>query len=489
MSLLRAPFVGLQLADLQRLAEIEDYPAFLRAFAENRVEAALSEDARARLARLTMAWPTSSNAMDELPARSLVETLWLKLGGADAYADPAALAHAGRLLSLLDSLGPATVSVEALRQAGQSLFAEDLSESRLEILTVHKAKGLEFDHVLLPFLERTTRADEGELLLWRALPEGLLMGVQDDDGPFEWLKRENRFRERHERQRLFYVACTRARHSLTLFASTPGSAGDKPLDTAMLSLLWPQLETGDTGELVVIEPADESAPVQPDFFEPAENRDQPAAPIFRRLRSDYRWQAPDLTSVTGLPTTPGRERQDPLEARMEVVLGIVVHGALERLAEHVLPDQPDRYIEDSLPIWRAMATEHELQAEDVDRVVSETARQMAAVLGHDDGRWVLTPRPDARSELALTGVLEGSIQNLVIDRTFTDPDTGERWIVDFKTAIPHPGISEDAFLSIEIGRYRPQLTRYGEVATALFGQPIRLALYFTALPRLVELTT
>ncbi|TNF90325.1 MAG: hypothetical protein EP301_01285 [Gammaproteobacteria bacterium] len=228
--------------------------------------------------------------------------------------------------------------------------------------------------------------------------------------------------------------------------------------------------------------------MQPDFFEPTESRGQPAAPPYRRLRSDYRWQAPALAALTGLATTPGRERQDPLEARMEVVLGIVVHGALERLAENALPEQPARFIRESLPLWRAMAMEHELTAEDVDRVVSATASQLEAVLSHDEGRWVLTPREDAASELALTGVLDGNIENLVIDRTFTDTDTGERWIVDFKTAIPHPDVSEDTFVSTEIARYRPQLARYGEVAAVLYDQPIRLALYFTALPKLVELT-
>ena len=247
MSLLRAPFIGLRLVDLQQLADIEDFPAFLQAVRSGNVQAPLSDDALGRLQRLASLWPARLTFTDELPTRSVVETTWLKLGGADAYLDPAALTHAGRLLALLDDLGPGVVTVDALAQAAQNLFATDLSESRLEILTVHKAKGLEFDHVLLPFLERTTRSDEGELLLWRALPEGLLMGVQDDDGPFEWLRRENRYRERHERQRLFYVACTRAKKSLSLFATPPET--DKPPDTAMLSLLWPQLLAADTGGL------------------------------------------------------------------------------------------------------------------------------------------------------------------------------------------------------------------------------------------------
>lgn len=488
MSLLRAPFIGLRISDLQLLAGVEDYPAFLEALREQNVQIPLSADAFERLRRLAAGWPLSRTIADELPTRSIVETTWLKLGGADAYADPAALTHAERLLTLLDSLGPASVSLEALRQAGQSLFAADLSESRLEILTVHKAKGLEFDHVLLPFLERTTRSDESELLLWRALPEGLLMGVQEDDGPFEWLKRENRYRERHERQRLFYVACTRAKQSLTLFASM--SFSDKPPDTAMLSLLWPQLTSTDVGELLIQQMPEESLPVQPDLFVmPEPEDDQP--PLLKRLVSGYQWQPPETSTLAERVATEEVARQDPLEARMEVILGIVVHGALEQLAQTDIPGDLTGFIADYMPgarrLWHAMASEHELSAEDVELVVNTAAQQISQVLGHAEGRWVLEARPDARSELALTGVVEGGIQNLVIDRTFTDPESGERWVVDFKTAIPHPGISEDVFIRTETNRYRPQLERYGLVATALFDQPVRLALYFTALPKLVEL--
>ncbi len=483
MSLMRAPFVGLKIADLQQLADMEDFPAFLRAFRANDVQSALSDDARERLARLAGNWPDNPAMVHELPTRSVVETTWLKLGGADAYADPAALTHAGRLLALLDLAGPDALTLTALRQAGQSLFASDLTESRLEILTVHKAKGLEFDHVLVPFLERTTRSDESELLLWRALPEGLLMGVQEDDGPFEWLKRENRYRERHERQRLFYVACTRAKQTLTLFASEPGA--DKPAETTMLSLLWSQLEAAETGELVVSQSLDDTVPVQPDFFESSDPDEDEPVP-FRRLINGYHWQPPAASPLTALATAAEPEPQDPLEARMEVVLGIVVHGALEQLAERELPEDPADYLSQNRARWEAMAREHELSEEDVARVVSVTADQMSAVLTDPEGRWLLAPGPEAHSEFALTGVVDGGVQNLVIDRTFTDPESGERWVVDFKTAIPHPGVSEADFIRIERNRYRPQLERYGALAGALFDQPVRLGLYFTALPKLVE---
>ena len=37
---------------------------------------------------------------------------------------------------------------------------------KLELLTMHKSKGLEFDHVLLPGLSHTTKHDNKDLLIW-----------------------------------------------------------------------------------------------------------------------------------------------------------------------------------------------------------------------------------------------------------------------------------------------------------------------------------
>ena len=227
-------------------------------------------------------------------------------------------------------------------------------------------------------------------------------------------------------------------------------------------------------------------PVQPDFFDTADSGER-APVLFSRLVSDYQWQPPATATLAGLTTDTEAERQDPLEARLEVVLGIVVHAALEDLAGDALPEDLAAYLQAARPRWQAMASEHDLVAADVDRVVETTEEQIRSVLEHEDGRWLLSPAPDAHSELALTAAIDGRVENLIIDRTLNDPESGERWVVDFKTAIPRDGADEAAFIRTEIGRYRPQLERYGVVASALFNQPVRLALYFTALPKLVEL--
>jgi ATP-dependent helicase/nuclease subunit A len=106
------------------------------------------------------------------------------------------------------------------------------------------------------------------------------------------------------------------------------------------------------------------------------------------------------------------------------------------------------------------------------------------------GRWILgldDPHPEAAAEFALSGELDGSVVNCIIDRTFLDSQ-GTRWIVDFKTS-RHEGGGLQEFLAREVERYRPQLQKYSHLMQALRPeQPIKTALYFPLMRQWREVT-
>jgi hypothetical protein len=105
---------------------------------------------------------------------------------------------------------------------------------------------------------------------------------------------------------------------------------------------------------------------------------------------------------------------------------------------------------------------------------------LAATLEDPKGRWLFdASHSEAHSELTLSGVRGAQIVNVVIDRTFVTVD-GTRWVVDFKTS-PHEGGDLAAFLDSEAVRYKPQLTRYAQLARQLGPQPVRAGLYFPLL--------
>jgi len=267
LAILRAPWCGLSLADLHILTGVDDDSlkrcSITRLIAER--GHLLSEDSRQRVARVQDALQAAAAQRSRLTAAQLVERAWRSLGG-DTWLKPAELINARRFFQLLDTLeaesGTGRIDAAHLDEPLQRLYAEPDSVPPgmpfLELLTIHKAKGLEWDVVFVPALERQTAVDRSRLLTWSEIESSEANGESADapahimlapiaargepvDRLTSWLKRVHYAREAAERKRLFYVACTRAREELHLFAA-PGtrSNGDpSPFYNSLLNAAWP----------------------------------------------------------------------------------------------------------------------------------------------------------------------------------------------------------------------------------------------------------
>jgi ATP-dependent exoDNAse (exonuclease V) beta subunit len=106
------------------------------------------------------------------------------------------------------------------------------------------------------------------------------------------------------------------------------------------------------------------------------------------------------------------------------------------------------------------------------------AAALSRALTDTRGRWVLSEHSQARSELELTMRVGNTLEHLRLDRTFVE--SGERWIIDFKTS-QHEGADVGEFLRSEVERYAPQLERYARAMRAIDERPICLGLYFPLL--------
>jgi len=160
-------------------------------------------------------------------------------------------------------------------------------------------------------------------------------------------------------------------------------------------------------------------------------------------------------------------------------IGIIVHAELHRLSAGAqLPASAAAPIAAAgYAPWLA-----ELGVPpDEQRLASERVHDaLARTLADPRGRWLLSSaHPEAHSERRLTGLHQGRVLNVIIDRMLVD-EQGQRWIVDFKTST-HEGGAEREFIDSEAERYRPQLQRYAALAGRLGSEPLHLALYFPLL--------
>ncbi len=134
--------------------------------------------------------------------------------------------------------------LDYFEQAGGSINLEQESGDAVQLMTVHAAKGLEFDNVyVLHLVQRGFPAGEKPRLL-EFPPE--LMKEQQPQGSFHI----------QEERRLFYVAVTRARHRLTL--NTVENKRSKPSPFLDDILMDAQIKRRDVEQLAPT-PANEPA--------------------------------------------------------------------------------------------------------------------------------------------------------------------------------------------------------------------------------------
>ena len=488
LAVLRAPWCGLTLSDLTRLTDgLGGDPVLLRLQSPD-LWAGLSDDAQLRLGRCAPVLVSAAARAANGALAQAAESAWLRLGG------PPTLVHAGdagdverywRLLT--DYAAEPAFDWPEFEAAVDRLYGESTpavaaldTQPLLQIMTMHRAKGLQFDTVIVPGLAQGSGRADPPLLHWRAGRDSrgqrtlLLAPIQQqgskDNAQYDYLRRRSHAEERHELARLLYVAATRARHTLHWIAVLPPGANPyKPPAESALSLLWPVL----ANEWPRLEP-----PARQEAFDFAPS-DVPSQSL-SRLAPD--WQPLPLADRVPAPATrPEAVALEPVvfdwaqdTAR---AVGIVAHEFLRRIGDDGLALWDADRLARARPALRVALAEEGVPPEEIDEALERVARAVATSLGSARGRWLFDEQhADARSEFALTTIEDGLLLRIVVDRTFVDA-AGVRWIVDFKTSA-HRGGDLEQFLDNEFARHREQLERYARIWQRIEQRPVRLGLYW-----------
>jgi ATP-dependent helicase/nuclease subunit A len=463
--------------------------------------AALSADGRLRLDRVRPVLAATLARRQRSSLRDAVEGTWLALGGPACAGSETDLEDAETYLDHLESReeAGAVADFEAFEQSLDQLYAlPDMAagDDAVQIMTIHRAKGLEFDHVIVPGLGKVPPAEGKKLFLWMERPANpdpslshrpdsntnLLLAPIEETGAerdpiYAWIKQLGAEKATHEDGRLLYVAATRAKQRLHLLGETRVLADDgaqaarKADSRSLLAKLWP-----------VVSAAFERAAAAAPAASAIEGAARDAVPdqSLRRLASGWSLPAaPPALAWTAASETA--RAQDDIEyswvGETARHVGSVVHRWLQRIAEDEFQGWSAARLETMRDSFRNELAARGVEDAQLATAAERVAKALANTLADPRGRWLLGPQQGARNEYRLTAVIAGERRNLVIDRTYTDAD-GKRWIVDYKTS-SHEGANLDGFLDQEQDRYRAQLARYAEALAQ--AEPAMLGLYFPLL--------
>lgn len=473
LSVLRSPLCGLTLNSLHALCG-NNFQATIPSLLSTWLDApdpAMPEGETQRLRHAAQVLLDPGNASGTMPFAGWLENCWRRLGGPLVYSSASDKADIESLLRLIEELAPyGRLDPVVLEERLGQLYAAPSGGDgpAVEVMTIHKSKGLEFETVILSGLHRRPKPDTSPLMRFEHGEDGLLMGpikhkAQDEHDPVSiYLAAREKKRAAYETDRLLYVALTRARQQLHLVGTLEledGMAIKKPAAASLLGRLWDHMPPPAVPDLADL------AGAGPDNGSTA---GQGPRMLQRLANPGLLDQAAPLPSLQA-PGTPWQWRAESSDERL---IGTVAHAWLERIGKDGADSWPVERIHASAPAFRRQLARAGLAQQALDDAALALGDTLVATLQSERGQWLLRAAKAYRE----WSLLDISGRVSVIDLAISQEND---WlVVDYKTGQPQANEARDAFAARMRERYRAQMERYCAHVGALDGRPARGALYF-----------
>ena len=489
LAILRAPWCGLNLHDLHALAGHDHHSTMWSLMHDAATVNRLSADGQARLLHLRAILEEAYASQGRMNVSRWIRGIWLMLNGTSCLWAAGDVVDVQAFFSCLEALDRSNqFSPERMDFEITKLFAApDSSGEMLQMMTIHKSKGLEFDTVILPGLGAATGGNNSDkpLVLWEEVAVGhqhellaapyIPKGARDKDkvSPYDYLEAREKARDVNEAARVLYVAATRVERKLHLvgIASQNGKGELNPAKNTYLDLLWdtvsPAFETAAQAEVIAEERADIAG----------------FTPCLVRLKQPH---IPDMLHTEKSVIATDKQNSKPTGAivNVDADIGTLAHRYMEIIAQQGLASWPLSRVDSLLSAMQHWLRQQGYAAQEAMAAAVRVQALLRTTLDSAEGQWVLQPHAQAAVELALVQMADDEAKKHVVDRTFIEH--GTRWIIDYKTTELSASTTQQALQSAaEV--HRAQLQTYA----ALFAQeslPIRCAIFFMNIGRLVVLS-
>jgi ATP-dependent helicase/nuclease subunit A len=316
---------------------------------------------------------------------------------------------------------------------------------RVQLMTVHASKGLQFPHVIVPFMDDDTVKVDRSFFCWNESEKVWGLSLRDPESQklavSAAAEREyelRRSRGEQELDRLFYVALTRAQSSLSLIWSPPSEKAEKKIWAKCLISLSMR----------------ENPPWKMQFREEKPEARAFAASAPRELQVRDPWTAPvqkqglrqivSVTSVLADSTGSGRASSSSGQSWEKIrrsVRGTEVHRLMESLKY-----DPER------------------------RLARPEFKEALAFLESPEGAFIQTVIGTGEVEWGFAVQLKGRLLQGQVDLWGRD-EKGTAWVVDYKTGSPER--ADKALEQLEI--YTWALRKVGKISD---DEPVQLAAVF-----------
>lgn len=529
LSLYRSPLCGLTLETLHALFGDKEEANIIRqiynVLSDEKLLQSIGEEQFVRFKHLSEIMLNTSAEQQGLSFTMRVSMIWQQLGGHLLYSKESEKADIEAVFSQLDKLAPyGTPDLEVLEQHIAELYAESVTAgSAVEIMTIHKAKGLQFEEVILYGLH-TSANNRGDMLLrlepyeyeldGESVPGILLSTAQSrehgaaEDSMAILLKEREKKRSLLEEARLLYVATTRPCQRLHLFylMALTEKEGElqltKPREAQFFSRIQQSLELNIEQIKAALPHYVSAHAVEVEREqEVAQQRHQTSGSISGQLvnateqGSFLRFKQKTIAHLQAnyLPHRQLSQKLNEAAAAQaggwefgsedEAILGTVAHTWLQMMGSEQLLGWDAERLSEGAHLMRYQLLSGGYPEDGLDDAIFQLQQLLLNSMNHEKLSEILM-NPQVQHEWPLHDV-NGKL--MIMDLVVPHEDYWE--VIDFKSSRRREDEQVVDFVMRMSKEYLPQLQSYCAYLQALDGKPAKASLFLMEEGLMVEVMT
>ena len=504
LAILRAPWIGLEIPDLYSIAKNSLDKTVWKSVNNQMATHSISSDGRKRLDHFIECISPSMTYRYRTPLRELIQSSWELLRGPAVIKTERELSCAEKYFNLLTEheLAGGINDIGFFREQVYESFIPAFNQTDsnaisqpIQLLTMHKAKGLEFDHVIIPGVGNSPGTDNKPLFAWherlnskgraRLLISASTEAGADEDKLYQLILHERQHKALLENTRLLYIAITRAKKSVNLLGTLSLNKNQELQipQKSLLSRLWIELQRESMNFKI-----EKYNPLIPEHKIQKEKTLPFPTPLERfketqglNLEEKSHLQNKEQpTRVVSAPTNQQREN------RLNACAGNLIHEFFDNYTKNKDGSPLSERISAHRNYWESELKRCDQSQRNINATLEFIGNSIKQTLEDKDLHWIFdNSTKDSHSEFSISTTQNGVLKTYIIDRTFIDK-TNTRWIIDYKTGSANID-NEENFIQTQSLLHRGQLRYYKNLFSKLESKSTKIALLFTAIPKLVEI--
>ncbi|QKQ24671.1 UvrD-helicase domain-containing protein [Candidatus Ruthia endofausta] len=452
LAILRAPWCGLLLEDLLVLSQ-QDGRVIFDLIQDKQTLQNLSKDGQSRMRNFVHTVRDIINQKSRFSFTRVLEFAINQLAPQSSLSVKQSMIKTQFLQIIYDCESAQQLDIGTINQMLDELYTPSVN-SRIKLMTIHEAKGLEFELVVILGLGRAPQNNKPSIIHLQEFSNRSLLLAPirpytqlDDSRTYTYLKHIESQQNKFETMRLLYVAMTRAKHEIYLLGTLNQS--NQASSNTFLKLLAPIFQHQfDKLTLSTIE--DNQPPIR--------------APELVRYVKPLEYDNFLDESMEEM------DFQLSVDLQYKSLLGTLLH----------------QYYEDGLfsPDRQSISVrlvECGVGNTDIDSYIDFIVNMLNLTKQDKHFSWLFKQRTSTQVEAEFIS----DKRSVIIDRLFIDEDI--LWIIDFKTTRQANDESIAQFIQRQKAKHTQQLLSYKVALSACYSMEIKCVLYYPAVQELIEI--